>query len=633
MELLSTPGKVEGIAVTAADAVTETELVQALASVAPDDVEVVTGEEIVAEDQATFGDTFGPFRVFMLVFAFVAVFVGAFIINNAFSISVAQRSREMAMLRAIGAGRSQVLRSVLTEALAIGVAASLAGLAVGIGVARGLGALMGGFGLDLPDGPMVVAPASMALAFAVGVAVTVVSAALPARRAGRVRPIAALREAVVDRTSTSRRRPVIGATVTAAGVAGLLVGLSGGGIELVGVGALVTLVGMAVVGPVLARPVTRLLGLPLRRAGVAGQLATENAMRNPKRTARTASSLMIGVALVTFVTVFAASLRTSFDGAIDTDFGGTHVVDSGVSDGGGGLSPELADTLRSTPGVRTVAEARTTPAVVDGTESPNLYAFDMPTIGELFDLGDVEGSLDELGTDGIAVAFDHARDEGWRLGSRVTVVLPTGSFDFVVRALYEDDLWVGQELVDVAAFDAHLPGQLATRIYADDADDDAIRTAAADFPSGEVLDRGEFAHSVNGEIDQILGLIYALLALAVVIALFGIANTLALSTYERTRELGLLRAVGMVRTQLRATVRGEAMIVALFGTAMGIVVGTFFGWATVRALTDQGIDTLTVPVGRLAIMAALAAAAGAIAAILPARRAARMDVLQALATH
>ena len=341
------------------------------------------------------------------------------------------------MLRAIGASRRQVLRSVVAEALTIGVAASAAGLAVGIGVARGLKAMMAGFGLDMPDGQTVITARSMLIALITGVTVTLVSAVLPARRGSRIRPIAALRDVAVDRSGTSKRRAIAGTVLLSVGLLVLFAGLGGSGIQLVGLGAFVTLLAMAVLAPVIARPVTGALGLPLAWTGIFGEMATRNAQRSAKRTARTASALMIGVALVSFITVLAASFNSSFASALDDDYRGTHVIESGAFEGRGGISLELAETMRTAPGIDTVTAARITPATVDGSDEPRLEAFD-DTIETLFDLGNVDGDLTALGTDGIAVSENRMESRGWTLGTIITVGLPTGEHDFVVRAIYED---------------------------------------------------------------------------------------------------------------------------------------------------------------------------------------------------
>jgi putative ABC transport system permease protein len=629
--LLAGPGQVDGIAVTARDGISQAELTASISAALPDDLEVITGAEVIAEDQAAFDEAFGPFKVFMLVFAFVAVFVGAFIINNTFSITVAQRSREMAMLRAVGASRRQVLRSVVIEATITGVVASGIGVTAGIAVATGIRTLILGAGVALPDGPIVVSANSMLVAFAVGIIVTIMSAVLPARRAGRTRPIAALRDVAVDQTARSARRAIAGASIVTIGIGVLLVGLGGAGIAAVGLGALVTLIGIAVLGPIVARPAARVLGSPLRASGVAGQIATGNAMRSPQRTARTASALMIGVALVAFIAVFSSSAKSSLAGSLDDTFTGTHVIDSGVFDSRGGLSPELAGTLTTTPGIDAVSESRNVPAAIDGGGTGVLQAFTASTIGDVFRLGEITGDLTDLGLNGIAVDANAAADRGWTLGSTVPITFPSGTVDFTVAATYDNGAeWVGTWFVDIAAIDAHLPGSLDSRIYLS-GDEAAINAVAATYPTADVLDADAFFDQTTSEIDQILGIIYAMLALAIVIALLGVANTLSLSIFERTREIGLLRAVGMTRRQLRSTIRGEAAIIAVFGTLGGIGIGTFFGWATVRALASEGIDTFTLPTTTLTALTVIAAVAGALAATLPARRAARLEVLAALA--
>jgi putative ABC transport system permease protein len=631
-ELLGAPGEADAIAVTADAGVSQADVAAAVQAAVGGDVEVITGETLIAEDQASLAEDFGEFNTISLVFAVVAVFVTAFIINNTFSITVAQRTREMAMLRAIGASGRQVKRSVLVEAAVIGALASGAGLVAGIGVAAGLRQLMSAFGFDMPDGATVIEPSALILSFAVGLMVTVLSAWLPARRAAKIAPIAALRDVSIDRSAGSARRVVAGTAITAAGVAALLAGL-GGEIALVGIGALTTFVGVSVLGPVLARPVAKVFGVPLRIRGLSAELATRNAMRNPKRTARTASSLMIGVGLVGFITVFAASAKTSLADSLEKEFTGTHIVQTGGWDNSSGISPELADELRSTPGVETVTQARISPAVVDGSATEEFSAFDAATVDEMFVLGSVDGDLDSLGADGMAVSAEHAAEQGWTMGSAVPVTFPSGDTTLVVEAIYSSGTdWVGSMFVDLAALRANGGDELDFRVYVS-GDEEAIAGVAGAYASADVLDKDGFLDVVNTEIDTMLGLFYAMLLLAIVIALLGIANTLALSIFERTRELGLLRAVGMTRSQTRSTVRWESIIIAVFGTTLGLAVGTFFGWAIVRAMADEGIDTLTVPVGSLAVVTVIAAFAGAMAAVMPARRAAKLDVLEALVTE
>ncbi len=629
-EMLASQGEASAIALTADDGVSQSAIAAAVAGVLDGDVEVITGAALIAENQVTFAANFSSFSTILLVFALVAMFVGAFIINNTFSITVAQRSREMALLRAIGASGRQVKRSVLIEAVIVGVLASAAGLAAGVGVATGLAKLMAQFGVEIPAGPMAISGSALAVSFGVGVAVTTLSAWLPARRAAKIAPIDAMRSVSVDDSAGSSRRTMFGAVVVTGGIGALLAGLAVDEIALVGAGALATFSGVAVLGPVLARPVAHLLGVPLRLRGVSGDIATRNAIRSPKRTARTAASLMVGVALVGFITVFAASTKTSIAGSLDEEFVGTHIIGDGGWDNTSGLSSQLADELRAQPGVDVVSQARIAQAVVNGTATDSFYAFDATTIGAIFQLGRIEGDLGSLGSDGIAVSAAEAEANAWTLGSRVPVTFIGGDTTFTVEAIYSSGAdWVGASFVDIDAFTANGLDDLDFRIYVS-GDSAAIAAVTASDASAVVQDRAAFIDSKNADIDTMLGLFYAMLALAIFIALLGIANTLALSICERTRELGLMRAIGMTRAQIRSMVRWEATIIAVFGSTLGLAIGTFFGWAVVRALANEGIDTLTVPVASLAVVTLIAAAAGATAAILPARRAARLDVLVAL---
>ena len=342
---------------------------------------------------------------------------------------------------------------------------------------------------------------------------------------------------------------------------------------------------------------------------------------------------MIGVGLVGFITIFAASTKSSIAGSLGHDYHGTHIVDSGAFDSTSGMSPRLAASLRGQPGIKAMSEARVTRAQVAGEARDLFFAFEPKAIGQLFDLGNVRGDLSTMGADGIAVSADEASTKRWALGDKVMVRYVTGIRPMTVRAIFDNaDEWVGTEFVGIAAFNANLPDRLDSRIYINTTDVQAVERVTAAYPSVDVLDKQGFIKSKNAEINSLLALIYVMLALAVVIALLGIANTLALSIFERTRELGLLRAVGMTKRQLRAAVRWEAALIALFGTALGLSVGVFFGWAMVRALSDQGIHRLTVPVESLAVVTAIAAFAGICAAILPARRAARLNPLEAITT-
>jgi putative ABC transport system permease protein len=637
--LVTEPGRYDGIAVRSGD-LDEAALAAAIDATLPDGVEVITGSALTEESQTEIHNDLQFINTFLLVFAVIALLVGAFIIFNTFSITVAQRSRELAVLRAIGASRRQVMVSVLLEAVIVGLLAAAAGLAAGIGVAGLLKSLLAGFGVELPDGGVVVSTGSMVTSLAVGVVITLVAAIVPARKASRIPPVAAMRDVAIDTSAGSRTRIGIGAVIAGLGAIVLASGLSGAGeqpLALVGGGAVLVFLGVAVLGPVIARPVSRILGAPLPVVrGVPGLLAKENAARSPKRTAATASALMIGVGLVGFITIVAASTKASIDEAVTGGVTAEYVVQSGTF-GFGGLDPSLAEQLHGLPEVDAVSGVRFETAMIDGTVR-DLIGFDSAGLGQVVDFRLTEGSLGELGPDGLVVILDTAEAEGWGVGTVVPVTFADGARqDLTIRAIHDNNEIGASIFTDTAVVEPHSSNPFDMQVFISVADDVAPDRAHAaltgvtdQYPNAELQDRAEFAAAQSAQIDPILGLVYALLGLAVLIAVLGIANTLALSIFERTRELGLLRSIGMTRAQVRSTVRWESVIIALLGTGLGLVIGIGFGWAVVDALASEGITKLVIPAAPLAVITALAALAGTGAAILPARRAARLDVLEAL---
>ena len=631
-EVLNAPGQIDAIAVTARSGVSPATLVDRLAPVVGSSNQVITGTTLTKEHQDRLKRDISQFGTFLRIFALIAVFVGAFIINNTFSIIVSQRTKEMALLRAVGATGRQVRAAILAEAAVTGVVASAVGVVAGIGVAEAIKALMGALGVKIPIGTMVITSATVTASMIVGIVITVVSAVMPARRASKVAPIAALRDIAQDRSAVSKRRILIGTTATTVAVATLLVGLNAANAKIVGIGALGLFLAVSVLGPVLARPVSAILGSPIARLrGTAGAIAQQNAMRNPKRTARTAASLMIGVALVSFLSIFATSIKASGAGAFRTDYHGTVVVDAGAIGSTGGFSPNLATNLATQPEVHAISEQRSTAVEIDGNAA-FLNAYNGGTIGTLFNLGHVEGDVTGLGADGIAVKAGTGPD-AVRLGDTRTITFPTGTATFTVRATYDHgaDI-VGDRFVDLTAFNANVATQLDTRIYVNVDNISVVDQGAASYPTAKVLTTEAFIAQQNSQIDTILTLMYALLGLAVLIALLGIANTLALSIHERKRELGLLRAVGMSRAQVRSSVRWESAIIALFGTGLGLTIGAFLGWAIVHTLANEGLNHVVIPIGTLTTITAIATIAGVGAALMPARRAARIDILTAVAT-
>lgn len=627
------PGLVDAIVVRAADTTTPEVLAERLGTALPD-VEVLTGAELSEENHDDAAEGIDMLATFLMAFAGIAMFVGAFIIHNTFSIVIVQRTRELALLRALGASRVQLLRGVLAESLLVGTGASALGVGAGIGVGVGMRALLGAAGLSI-DGPVQIT-GQLAIPFLTGVVVCALAALHPAVQATRVAPIAAMRDdAAGESPATGRRRIVVGASALLVGAASVAAGLFGGALVLLGLGSLIVLVGVRILLPAFAAPAARLLGGIAMVRGTSGRVARDNAARNPKRTAATASALVIGVGLVGFATIVAASSKDAVDRAVNDAISADFVVDAGMF--GAGLPTEVADRIRDLDGVEAVSPIRVGTADVAGEEAM-LVAYDPTTIDAVIELGVATGALADLDGDAIALQTDTATDLGVSLGDRIGVRFPTGERELEVVATYDERFATGSHLIGIDTFAAGFPVQLDQDVLVsvEPGRADAVRTAieelTAHFPTARVQDRDEFREETAGQIDQFLAVIYALLALAVVIALIGIANTLSLSIHERTREIGLLRAVGMSRRQVRSAVRWEAAIVALLGTLLGIVAGVVLGSAAIEALDQAGIERTVIPVGQLATIAVLGALAGLVAAALPARRAARMNVLDALRT-
>jgi putative ABC transport system permease protein len=635
-EVLGTGGRFTAVQVVAEDGVSQDQLRDRLATALDGGaVEVLTGSEMTDEAADTTGSL--PFvGVFLLSFALTALVVGAFVIYNTFSITVAQRTRETALLRAIGARRRQVLRAVRFEAFLTGVAASAVGVAAGVGMAKGLRAVLEAFGMELPSGATVVAPRSIVVSMAVGVVVTVVAAWVPARRAAKVAPIEALRESALGGAATSVRRVVAGVAVVAAGALLLAQGLSGAGVGAVGMGALATFLGVAMLGPVIAGRFAAVVGSPLPRLrGTAGSLAQQNAMRNPRRTAATASALMIGIGLVAFITVFAASAKASMAESVDSAMRSDFIVTTQF--GMGGLDTDVARRIDELPETGAVTALRYFDTEVAGVAT-SASAVDPQRVEASVELDVRDGRIADLGAHGVAVRHDVAVERGIGVGDTVELAFAeTGVQAFDVVAVYGTKEPMGDYVISHQAFDANMAVDVDNDIVVSRADGvsagdtrRAVDAVLADYPTAELMTEEEFTDSMAGAIEQVLNLVYVLLAMALLIALFGIANTLALSVLERTREIGVLRAIGMSRSEVRSTVRWESVLIALLGTSLGSVIGLGFAWALTTALEDQGFNTFAVPTGQLAAIVTLAALAAVVAAARPARQAANLDILAAV---
>ncbi|TVY99070.1 FtsX-like permease family protein [Trebonia kvetii] len=645
-QLLGQPGKVSQLDVAAEPGVSQDTLVARIqAAIHDPGIEVVSGQSVTAEGQQSVHQALSFFGTFLLTFGFIALFVGAFVIFNTFSIVVAQRLRELALLRAVGASRRQVFAAVLGESLVVGLGASAAGLAAGIGLAVALKAGLSALGMDLPATGLVVSTRTVMVGLLAGVAVTVVSAISPARRASRIPPVAALQDVAAEPRRPLVRRTAVGVVFTFGGLLALGTGLFShlsNRMPLVGIGASALFIGIAALGPFVARPVCRLLGAPLARFGASGKLGQQNAMRNPSRAAATAAALMVGVSLVSMTTVMASSVKASANSVIDSALRADFVLSSGAaaSSGGGGFSPAVEPSLAALPGVADVAGIRAGVVKVFGRVTP-VVAADPVKAAPLFNLGITQGSLAAMSPTGIGVSARVASDRHLRLGSPVTLMYPTtGTKTYTVQVIYSVREIAGDYVLPLAAAQANFPQGLDVAAFiklapgvSTGAARPAIDRVLAAYPNVTLQDQAQYKAQQAQQVNQLLNLVYGLLALAVVIALIGIANTLALSIYERTHELGLLRAVGATRGQLRAVVRYESLVISLFGAVEGLALGTLFGWAIVAALHSQGVTRLVFPVTQLITLAVLAGVAGIVAAFAPSRRAARLNVLRAVTTE
>jgi putative ABC transport system permease protein len=636
--LLETGATFDAIDLSVQSGVTDQQLAQRVsAALHGDAVTVQTGQQAASQAEQNALTTINNFiGTPLLVFAFIAVFVGSFIIVNTFSILVAQRTQELALLRALGATRGQVFRGVLIEAFLTGVFASLVGFVLGLLLASLLVRIISS------SVTLTVGGDSFIGALLVGTIVTVLAAAIPARRATHIAPVAAMREAVPETGGLPRLRIGVGVALLAAGVVALLVNLytasptSGPNLPILGLSVLAIFLSVAFVAPAIVAPVAGVLGWPARRLrGVSGRLASDNARRNPRRTALTASALMIGLALVTAVAVLVDSVEASLDSAIDGSLSAQLLV---VNERSGAFDPSVASTLRSDPRLTDIAEVRESDAVV-GNLSTGVSGIDPSAIGRDLAMGMTTGAAQSIDTPGTAIVDTTlAGSAGLSLGDRVTMRFPNGDrIPLRIGGLYTPDAIVSGFLVSLATLDPHVTNPRDVVVLANPASGVSLTAAQASllsdlarYPVLSGLTRDQYKALVSTGLNAFLNLIYVLLTLAIVIAVVGIINTLVLSVLERTREIGLLRALGMTRGQTREMVAWESLIIALFGAVLGLVVGSGLGIALVSSLHSDGLTVTAVPGGNLVIYAVAAALFGLLAAIFPAIRASRVDVLRAV---
>ena len=634
--MLGRTGVYSSVSVRAADGVAPDQLRDRIAAALGPQYEVKTGEQLADENAAGLQEGLGFFNNILLGFAGVALFVGVFLILNTFSIIVAQRTRELALMRAMGASRRQVITSVLVEAVVIGLLAAGLGLAAGVGVGAGLAYLFSSFVGGLALAPLAVPLAAVIASLLVGVLVTVVAAVLPALRASRIPPVAAMQEvATPDRPLT--RITVAGALIGAAGAATLGVGLYanvGSPLVLILTGVLVSFVGIALLTPLVSRPVVSVLGR-LFSWSLPGRLGRLNSGRNPRRTAITAAALMVGIALVTGVTVVMDSAKTSLSQQAE-DTIKAQVVISGEQSGPRppSFDPAVLDRASAIPGVRAAAGLWNDQAVVDGERTYVNATDDLARLADAYGAAPATGALATLKPDQIAVSTQR----GWPLGTRLTVQLARGEAQvYTVVATYDEQALPGSILLPAAATAQFgVPQPLFGFVRLTDGTPveavlPQIKALVADSPEVSATDRSAFVAQQAGQFDMVITMVQILLALAILIAVLGVVNTLALSVLERTRELGLLRAVGLGRGQTMRMVTVEAVVISVFGALLGVVVGAGLGSAVVAALDGEGITELVLPWTRMGTYLVLAGLVGVIAAVLPAIRAARLNVLGAIA--
>jgi putative ABC transport system permease protein len=638
-----TDGKVDAIDIKVAEGADVAQVQRAIADVLPPRTEVITGEQSAQETADAVNEFVGIFGTGLLVFAFITAFVSAFIINNVFQISIGQRLRELALLRAVGASGRQVRRLITLEALALGIVGTVAGLIGGLLVARGLIFLFDAAGAGFPDAQIVMLPRTILMAALVGVGITMLSVIVPARRAAKIPPVAAMRPEL-GFAALRTRRLVAGVIVTVVGISLFLIGLfvrPGGTVGLVGLagtGALLLFLGIASLSSTIASPVTKLIGWPVAKLfKVPGVLARDNVARSPRRTSSSASALMIGVALVSSTAVFASSLRASLVDTLESAVSADYII---TDQGFQGLSPTVSEALAAVPELDAVTPIRQVSGQVDGSTKA-IGAVDPVAFDKLVDPDLIDGTVAGLGTNEVLLHKDPANDLGASVGSTVDVTFQNGTTQTLTVAGIFGNATFGNWLIsldtlagvsDAPARDLFIIAKLADGV--DPAAGDAAVTAAMEsFPQANVQSNAEFLASQEAQLNQLLFIITALLAFAIMIAILGISITLALGVFERTREIGLLRAVGMNKRQTRRSVRWEAVIVSTFGAIIGIIVGTFLGVVLSVAVPNDVISKLAFnPTITIAILIG-AVVAGLFAALYPSYKASNMNVLEAIATE
>ncbi|MFD5747862.1 ABC transporter permease [Streptomyces sp. NPDC127033] len=635
------PGYYRDATVTGASGASDAALLSGIKKLLPENAEAQTGEALAEEQAASIEKSLSSLNQLLLAFAAIALFVGIFLISNTFTMLVAQRTKELALLRAVGASRRQVKRSVLIEATIVGIIASVVGFALGLGLAVGLRGLMGAFGAKMPAGPLVVSPTAIGSALAVGVLITVIAAWLPARRAAKIPPVAAMSSVhAVATTKSLVIRNSIGGFIALLGTAGILAGASQGsdGRFLLGGGAFIAMIGVIVLIPLLSRPVIALVRPLLVGAfGVSGKLASQNAVRNPRRTGATASALAIGLTLVTGLTILGVTLGQAIDKMTTDNIKADYMVSMA---NGSPLDPSVPVAVEKASGVAAASPQQAVDLEIKGEPFP-VSAVTPGAIEKLINLPTVSGSLNSLSGDAIAVDEDTAKSKGWKTGDTVTVKYVDGkSAELKVGAIYRSNEFVSPLLISTELANPHEINPFIREVWVKTdggpsaAREQALVDALGKNPAIKVMDQQDIRNEYSGFISTALNIMYGLLAMALIIAVLGVINTLAMSVFERQQEIGMLRAIGLDRRRVKRMIRLEAVVISLFGALVGIGLGTFLAWAIGQTIKGSlpGYE-LVLPWDRIALFLALAGLVGVLASLWPARSAAKLNMLTAIKTE
>lgn len=640
-EFIAKPGFIDAVLVKGDGSVTPDVLVQRLRdSLSPEVAETLTSAEITAQTQTEIEKSLSFLTVFLAIFSFIALGVGMFVIYNVFSITAAQRQRENALLRALGASRRQITWSMMIEAALVGLVGSLIGLAGGIGLASGIKALLNALDYVIPARGLAIESRTVVITLLAGTTATVLAAVGPAIGAGRIPPVAAMSDAILEKVGSVRRRVILATVAGVIGTASVAAVMGGADAMLLAVGVVGLFAALLLLGPVLAKPIARFIGAPVQRfRGVTGTMARGNVQRNPRRTARTAAPVLLGVALVTGASVFAASIKAQISDVVGATFQGEYVINS-TNGGSLSFSQELVDQLNELPEVGTASGLGFAfVATADGKGAPGAVINPVTAEG-LVNLTFLQGSMSALTPQGVLISEGDAKSKGLALGDQLVLSIDGADVPLTVQGVYESTDFIPSRTYHRDTFlntSIAAPAGIVSVTRAADVSEARFRTVVQglvdDYGIGELQNKQEFIASRADIIDRSLAFIYGLLMLSVLIALFGIVITLLLAVYERRRETGLLRAVGMTRSQVRTTVRWESVITSLYGAAVGVMMGLVLGYVVIIALRDQGLTEFSIPVTSIIWIMVLAFGAGVLAAVVPAWRATRLGILNAIAAE